>query len=82
MGGAGPSMAWGGGQFDPHFLTAPGGLLGHVFFSILIIIMFKGNIRDYLEKKSGQYLKNWPRYCNFCRPKDFLKIFEIFVFQT
>ena len=32
MGGAGTSMAWGGGQFDPHFLTAPGGLLGHVFF--------------------------------------------------
>ena len=71
----------GGGQFDPHFFTASGGLLGHVF-SILIIIMFKGNIRDYLENISGQYLKNWPRYCNFCRPKDFLQFFEIFVFQT
>ena len=81
MGGAGPSMAWGGGQFDPHFLTAPGGLLGHVFFSILIIIMFKGNIRDYLEKKSGQYLKNWPRYCNFCRPKEFLKILRFLFFK-
>ena len=28
LGGAGPSIAW-GGQFDPHILTAPGGLLGH-----------------------------------------------------
>ena len=28
LGGAGPSIAWGGGQFDPHFLTAPRGLIG------------------------------------------------------
>ena len=34
MGGAGPSIAW-GGQFDPHFLTAPGGLLGHKSFNTL-----------------------------------------------
>ena len=27
MGGTGPSIAW-GGQFDPHFLTAPWGLFG------------------------------------------------------
>ena len=30
MGGAGPSIVW-GGQFDPHFLTAPWGLLDHNF---------------------------------------------------
>ena len=29
LGGAGPSIVWGGGQFDPHFLTAPWGLLDH-----------------------------------------------------
>ena len=33
MGVAGPSIIWGGGQFDPHFLTAPWGLLGHNSFS-------------------------------------------------
>ena len=32
MGGAGPSIAW-GVQFDPHFLTAPRGLLGHDSFN-------------------------------------------------
>ena len=29
LGGAGSSIAWEGGQFDPHILTAPGALLGH-----------------------------------------------------
>ena len=28
LGGVGPSIIWGGGQFDPHFLTAPRGLIG------------------------------------------------------
>ena len=32
-GGAGPSRAW-GGQFDPHFLTAPGGIFGHNSFNV------------------------------------------------
>ena len=33
MGGARPSILWGGGQFDPHFSSAPGGLLGHNSFN-------------------------------------------------
>ena len=32
MRGVGPSISWGGGQFDPHFLTAPGGLLAPISF--------------------------------------------------
>ena len=56
--GADPSIAW-GDQFDPHFLTAPGGLLGHwaIILSILIIMLFKERINDYLEKELGQYLE-------------------------
>ena len=65
MGGAGFSMAWGGGggQFVPHFLTPPVGWLGYKF-SNFIIILLKGNINDYLGGKKGQYLENWPRYYN------------------
>ena len=71
MGGAGPSIAWEEGQFDPHFLTAPGGLLGLL-----------ESINDYLEKKNGQYLENWPKNCKFCWLRNFLKIFDNFIFQT
>ena len=53
-----------------------------IILSILIITMFKERINDYLEKKLGQYLENWPRYCNFCQPINFLKNFENFIFQT
>ena len=47
-----------------------------IILSVLIIILFKERINDYQEKKMGQYLENWPRYCNFCRPKKNLKKFE------
>ena len=33
LGGAIRYIAWGGAQFDPHFLTAPRGLLGHNSFN-------------------------------------------------
>ena len=52
-----------------------------IILSILIIKMFKERINDYLEKKLGQYLENWPRHCNFCRPRNFLKSFENLIFK-
>ena len=67
------------GQFDPHFLTAPVGLLDRNS-SNLIIILFKDRINYYLEKKMVQYLENWPNYFNFCWPRNVLKIFENFIF--
>ena len=46
------------------------------------IILFKERINNSLEKKLGRYLENWPRHCSFCRRRNFLKIFENFIFQT
>ena len=77
LGGAGPSKAWGGVNLTHTFWQLPA--YWATMLSILILILFKERINDYLEKKLGQYLKNWPTYCNFCRPKFFLKIFEIFL---
>ena len=53
-----------------------------IILSIIIIILFKERINDYLEKKLGKYLENWSKYCNFFRARNFLKNFENFIFQT
>ena len=50
MGGAGPFMAWGGVNLTHTFYQLPVAYWAVLFFSNLIIIMFKGNIRDYLKK--------------------------------
>ena len=80
MGGARPSILWGGVNLTRTFHQLPGAYWA--ILSIIIIILFKERINDYLEKKMGQYLENWPKYCNFCRPRNFLKNFENIIFQT
>ena len=42
-----------------------------IILSILIIILFKERINDYLEKKLRQYLENWLKYCIFFPPRIF-----------
>ena len=56
MGGAGPSIAWGGGgQFNPHLLTAPRGLFGHYTFNLNHYIVER--INDYIKKmEMGLYI--------------------------
>ena len=62
-----------GGQFDPHFSTAPG---GHNSF----IILFKERINDHIEKL-GQFLENWPKYCNFVGQEILRKFLKISFFK-
>ena len=70
LGGAGPSIAW-GGQFDPHFLPAPRGLL-------LIIILDK-----WLSKKDWVNILKIGRIITIFVEQDiFVKNFEKFIFQT
>ena len=71
----------GGGSNWPALFNSSPGAYWAIILSILIIILFKERINDYLEKKLGQYLENWPRHCNFCRPRNFLKNFENFIFK-
>ena len=54
-GGTGSSIAW-GGQFDPHFEQLPWAYWA-IILSILIIILFKERINDYLEKNWVNILK-------------------------
>ena len=67
------SRAWGGGQFDPHFLTAPGGLLGHNSFNFNHYTV-QGEDKWLSRKKLGQYLETFPKYYNFCRPRNIAKL--------
>ena len=72
----------GGGSNWPALFNSSPGAYWAIILSILIIILFKERINDYLEKKWGQYLENWPKNCKFCRPRNVLKNFENFIFQT
>ena len=55
----------GGGNLTHTFHQLPGAYWA-IILSILIIILFKERINDFLEeKKLGQYLEIWPKYCNF-----------------
>ena len=50
LGGAGPSIVWGGVNLTRTFYHLPGAYWA-IILSILIIILFKERINDYLEKK-------------------------------
>ena len=81
LGGTGPSIVWGGSIWPALFNSSPGNYWA-IILSILIIILFKERINDYVEIKLGQYLENLPRHCNFCLPRIFLKNFEDFIFSN
>ena len=53
MGGARPSILWGGVNLTHTFHQLPGAYWA-IILSILIIILFKERINDFLEKKLGQ----------------------------
>ena len=73
----------GEGQFDPHFLTAPGGLMGHISFNFkhYTIILFKERIKDYPEKKWANILKIWQNIAIFVGQKIFGKFLRISFFK-
>ena len=79
--GSVPSIAWGGGQFDPHIWQLPGAYKA-IILSILIIILFKERINDYLEKKWVNILKIGRNIAIFVGQEIFWKILRISFFQT
>ena len=50
------------GVAGPSIIGGLPGAYWAIILLILIIILFKERINDYLEKKLGQYLENWPKY--------------------
>ena len=67
MGCDGPSTEWGGGgQFDPHFLTASEDPIRAKILQFQSFILFKGTISYHPEK-------NWPSYQYFCQMRHFFQ---------
>ena len=59
LGGAGPSITWGGSIWPALFISFPGAYWA-IILSISIIIVFKKRINDYLKK-------NWVNILKICR---------------